>query len=350
EEEEGEGVSGEDLDAHLAELVDDQKMDERTEAVDRVLEKHQELMEEDDQKLEELHKRAVQGELRRKRKKNGLGMDDSDDEDEEEDSKLQRLRKKMKSKTERGDIQELASSEDTAAFAKIYQSGLADDEIIETRPLDLEREFRTSQDSEDEDEDVVMSDGQEYERGDRDEGSEAEDEDEEDVDVTKGKFVTYKEIQREVRKIKEQPQEVDYNGSSWIDEQIDGSDGNEDSLLKVSLVKNSSTKTVTNAVRSEWDSIMLGGSRRKENAKDVHRSRQWAKQESRKMHGLTGRKVGGIAVTGHGNKTKTGGGSLRSKASVNGSVSATALSNSVGKKPLKTEGSVLARIGRRDIE
>jgi len=66
-----------------------------------------ELMEEDDQKLEELHKRAVQGELRRKRKKNGLGMDDSDDEDEEEDSKLQRLRKKMKSKTERGDIQEL---------------------------------------------------------------------------------------------------------------------------------------------------------------------------------------------------------------------------------------------------
>ena len=174
-------------------------------------------------------------------------------------------------------------------------------------------------------------------------------------------------------------QEVDYNGSSWIDEQIDGSDGNEDSLLKVSLVKNSSRKTVTNAVRSEWDSIMLGvsiflieppkrfhwpcqpckhslisrtlqGSRRKENAKDVHRSRQWAKQESRKMHGLTGRKVGGIAVTGHGNKTKTGGGSLRSKASVNGSVSATALSNSVGKKPLMTEGSVLARIGRRDIE
>ena len=53
-------------------------------------------------------------------------------------------------------------------------------------------------------------------------------------------------------------QEVDYNGSSWIDEQIDGSDGNEDSLLKVSLVKNSSRKTVTNAVRSEWDSIMLG--------------------------------------------------------------------------------------------
>lgn len=41
EEEEGDEMLGEDWDAHLAELVDDQKMDEKTEAVDRVLEKHQ---------------------------------------------------------------------------------------------------------------------------------------------------------------------------------------------------------------------------------------------------------------------------------------------------------------------
>jgi mediator of replication checkpoint protein 1 len=39
--EEGEGVNGEDLDAPLAELVDDQKMDEEVEAADRVMEKHQ---------------------------------------------------------------------------------------------------------------------------------------------------------------------------------------------------------------------------------------------------------------------------------------------------------------------
>ena len=41
DEEEGEEMLGEDWDAHLAELVDDQKMDEKTEGVDRVLEKHQ---------------------------------------------------------------------------------------------------------------------------------------------------------------------------------------------------------------------------------------------------------------------------------------------------------------------
>jgi len=160
-------------------------------------------------------------------------------------------------------------------------------------------------------------------------------------------------------------QEVNYNSSSWIDEQIDGPDGNEGSLLKVSLITNSSKKNVL-PIKSEWDSIMLGvsisliqpvnfanfmrlqGSRRKENAEDVARSRQWAKEESRKIHGLTGRKVGGIAVTGYGNKTKAGGGSLRSKTSVGNSVATPG--NGAGKKSLKAEDSVLARIGRRDIE
>jgi len=96
--------------------------------------------------------------------------------------------------------------------------------------------------------------------------------------------------------------------------------------------------------------VHLQGSRRKDNAKDVARSRQWAKEESRKIHGLTGRKVGGIAVTGYGNKAKIGGGSLRSKTSVGNSVSVAASANGAGKKSLKAEDSVLARIGRRDIE
>jgi hypothetical protein len=41
EDEEEEIALGEDLDAPLAELVDDRKMDEETEAMDRVMEKHQ---------------------------------------------------------------------------------------------------------------------------------------------------------------------------------------------------------------------------------------------------------------------------------------------------------------------
>jgi len=75
--------------------------------------------------------------------------------------------------------------------------------MIETRPLDLEHEFNTSDNSEDED--IAMSDGQEYERKAREQGSEAESEDEEDVNK-KQSFITYREIQQEVRRIKEQPQ------------------------------------------------------------------------------------------------------------------------------------------------
>jgi len=97
----------------------------------------------------------------------------------------------------------LASSEDTAGFAKIYQNGLVDEEMIETRPLDLKHEFNTNYNPEDED--IAMSDGQEYEREDREEGSEAESEDEEDVNKNRS-FISYREIQQEVRRIREQPQ------------------------------------------------------------------------------------------------------------------------------------------------
>jgi len=90
----------------------------------------------------------------------------------------------------------------------------------------------------------------------------------------------------------------------------------------------------------------LGSFRRKENEKDVERARAWAKNEARMKTGSTGRLVGGIAVTGHGNRAKNGGGSLRSKASL-GSVSADSSSNLSGKKPLKAEGSVLAGIAKR---
>jgi len=57
-------------------------------------------------------------------------------------------------------------------------------------------------------------------------------------------------------------------------------------------------------------------------------------------------------VTGYGNKTKTGGGLLRSKISEGNcnSVSVAASANGAGKRSLKAEDSVLARIGRRDIE
>lgn len=91
---------------------------------------------------------------------------------------------------------------------------------------------------------------------------------------------------------------------------------------------------------------LQGGIRRKENEKDLERSRTWAKNETRNMTGSTGRVVGGIAVTGHGNKAESGRGSLRSKGSL-ASASSVSSSKLGGKKPLKPEGSVLAGIAKR---
>jgi mediator of replication checkpoint protein 1 len=70
------------------------------------------------------------------------------------------------------------------------------------------------------------------------------------------------------------------------------------------------------------------------------------------MTGSTGRLVGGIAVTGHGNRAKNGGGSLRSKgslASVSTALPATSSSDR-DKKSLKAESSVLARVTKRTFE
>lgn len=94
----------------------------------------------------------------------------------------------------------------------------------------------------------------------------------------------------------------------------------------------------------------LQGLRRKENSNDIDRLRAWAKAESRNMTGSTGRRVGGIAVTGHGLKTKNGGGSLRSKGSVTSTGSSASSSGLGGKKSLKAEGSVLAGLGKRKFQ
>ncbi|KXN87951.1 hypothetical protein AN958_07961 [Leucoagaricus sp. SymC.cos] len=343
---EAEGTAGEDLDAPLKELVDDQKMDEETEAVDKVMEKHQELMEKDEEEALKFHQGVAQGEWRRKRK-NRFGLDDSEEEDEE-DERARRIRRKMREKAERGDIKELAANEKTAAFANVYQNGLVDDELIETRPLDLDLDFRS--DREPRDEDVLMGDSQEtlWEDGAEPNGDEeAED-----------SYVTYKEIQAKARDINEQPEDMnvpDYEDVSWIDQQeVDEGDSLKVQVVTVhpkkSAVPTTSTSFNTAKPVAEWESFMLGGARRKENEKDVARSRAWAKSEARNMTGSTGRLVGGIAITGLGNKAKNGGGSLRSKGSSVSTLSSASSSSSASKKTVKPEGSVLAGLGKRTFQ
>ncbi|KAF7776301.1 hypothetical protein Agabi119p4_4694 [Agaricus bisporus var. burnettii] len=330
-EDDEEGENG-DLDATLTELVDDEKMDEDTAGADRVMEKHQELLEQDDEAALKFHQGVVQGELRKKRK-NRFGLEDSDDE-EEEDDRARRIRRKMKEKVERGDIQELAANEKTAAFANIYQSGLVDDEPIEVRPLEFDFEYQKDGTPGD---DVFEND----ENEDRDASSLTEAESD-----NKRQYVTYKDIQAEVQKLKEQPEPdiQNYADVSWIDERDEEMDLDP---VNVHIVPSHVEKTaaITSIAKpiAEWDPFMKGGIRRKENEKDLERARAWAKNETRNMTGSTGRVVGGIAVTALGARVKDGGGSLRSKAS--GSSISASLGD--GKKSLRAENSVLAGIAKR---
>lgn len=362
---------------------------------------YRELLEQDDEAALKFHQGVVQGELRKKRK-NRFGLEDSDDE-EEEDDRARRIRRKMKEKVERGDIQELgmiasisvnfhlpishlAANEKTAAFANIYQSGLVDDEPIEVRPLEFDFEYQKDGTPGD---DVFEND----ENEDRDASSLTEAESD-----NKRQYVTYKDIQAEVQKLKEQPEVTfsvfysidlflinelyeqpdiqNYADVSWIDERDEEMDLDP---VNVHIVPSHVEKTaaITSIAKpiAEWDPFMKvciyssfiylplsatfhvvdhlineslfvvlqGGIRRKENEKDLERARAWAKNETRNMTGSTGRVVGGIAVTALGARVKDGGGSLRSKAS--GSSISASLGD--GKKSLRAENSVLAGIAKR---
>ncbi|KAJ8697936.1 hypothetical protein PTI98_004702 [Pleurotus ostreatus] len=92
-------------DTTLVEMMDDKDMDAEVVAADRVLEKFQEHVLEDDEKLQKLHQDAVDGKLRNKRR-NRIDLDGSDDEsDEDADAIRRRLHKRPK--TDRNDIQAL---------------------------------------------------------------------------------------------------------------------------------------------------------------------------------------------------------------------------------------------------
>jgi mediator of replication checkpoint protein 1 len=117
---------GEHLDENLASLVDDQHMDEDTEAVDKVMERYQEDAAADDQKLYQYHYDAAHGGMRKKRRKNGVGMDDSDDEDDSDEERNRKLRRGMykKLRTNRQDMNALG---ETFTFFRhfVYRSYLS---------------------------------------------------------------------------------------------------------------------------------------------------------------------------------------------------------------------------------
>ncbi|KAH9024774.1 hypothetical protein EDB84DRAFT_1615168 [Lactarius hengduanensis] len=121
-----------DVDGVVKDLVDDAQMDESALAKSKVLEKHLEQQNEDDERLEKEVNDVVAGKRRTRRRRGGagglLGSDASDDEssdDEEARALRQRLAKKRR--VEGDTLDALARDPATAPFHATYQMGLVDD-------------------------------------------------------------------------------------------------------------------------------------------------------------------------------------------------------------------------------
>ncbi|KAF8665746.1 hypothetical protein AX16_000194 [Volvariella volvacea WC 439] len=344
---------GEDLDKTLEELVDDQAMDETTLAAERVIEKFKEQEEQEDQEIEKLHQAAVHGELRRKRRNNGLGLDDSDD-DSDEDERNRRIRSKMykKQKIDRDNIKALGESEETKSFYKVYEHDLMDD--------DMELEYLRQPEQ-----DVVMDNANQSTQ--EEHNSQAVDDEEEEERFNSEKYITRDEIVRRVRELGQQPQDeneepLNPHDVSWIDDDMSADDTEGPHVRIKEMPTNRPGRRFINGrdsglarqqgIETESPADLIG--RPGVSADDVEEERNrarlqsWAKAESRsRVAGTTGRSVGGAAITGHvtaQSRAKQGGGSFHSGPAKSSTQDADEKPQS---RPLKAMPSVLAGVSDR---
>ncbi|KAF4574667.1 hypothetical protein EYR36_006017 [Pleurotus pulmonarius] len=314
EEEEEEGLEA---DKTLVEMMDDKDMDEEVVAADRVLEKFQEHVLEDDEKLQKLHQDAVDGKLRNKRR-NRIDLDGSDDEsDEDADAIRRRLHKRPK--TDRNDIQALGKAEETKAFFNTYQDDLVDNDQALW---------------------VGMSQEDPARPGEAPDESDRSDDEDEDGEERPQQVVSTHEIRRQVLERLDEGdiETINVNDVSWIDGRDDDDETSGNVNVRVKDV-NAHAKSGGAAFKKKaWMDVDLDldvetmqsrGSTAARGARALHgsassadfnadshinnggggeggqdpgakRLEQWAKNERRSGRlESTGRSVGGAAVTGH---------------------------------------------------
>ncbi|GJJ07572.1 hypothetical protein Clacol_001775 [Clathrus columnatus] len=141
-------AENEDQDAIVEGLVDDAELDEKTMAIDLVLEKHKEFEAQDDAAVTKLHQDAIEGKLRAKRKNKGLEFDDSESEDEDRRPKHFLKKRRIEGDT----LDACAQNPETRPFFNVYQQSLLDDEDqLDMEPLEKESREDTSEDGDDDD-------------------------------------------------------------------------------------------------------------------------------------------------------------------------------------------------------
>ncbi|TFK43271.1 hypothetical protein BDQ12DRAFT_661965 [Crucibulum laeve] len=319
------------LDQNLETLVDDQELDEEAVAQDLVIEKFKEHELQDDAALEKLHQAAIQGELRKKRKHNGIDLGDSD-EDSDEEERNRRIRNKMKKpRVDRDTIRSLATNEQTRAFYEAYKHGVDDEDDSFAYLQQSESQVQQQQD-------VVMGNVEE------------EQQDVDDDEDDERRYVSKAEIDRQVRELAqngdiEEEEPVDMYDVSWIEAQSEDEDG---VLVKTVSTKarkpGAHTHTVVDSMELENDLSTRNSSAALGEAHTTQ-LKKWSKLEGRSHNGGTARRGEGSAVTGHGKaKAKIGGGTLRNASASALSASASGRSSSMNR--LKAAPSILAGLKR----
>lgn len=308
-----------DADGVIKDLVDDVQMDESALAKSRVLEKHLEQQNEDDERLEKEMHDVVVGKRRTRRRRGGagglLGSDASDDESsDDEEARALRRRLAKKRRVEGDTLDALARDPATAPFHATYQMGLVDNAD----------EFAHLDRDEGEDGDGGGGGVQEEDQG-RDEDGDGEDEGrggdadaDEDVEMaapsSAGKEeISAAEVRRALQNIARGEQEYhafDQEDVSWMDQDPDEEATTLRTRVRVASSVPHKVPLPAQSIPADADMDVLSLRRihadEQNDAAYAQRMKRWANDEgasSRHHHthrSGTGTAAGaGAAVTGH---------------------------------------------------
>ncbi|KAH8118471.1 MRC1-like domain-containing protein [Phellopilus nigrolimitatus] len=117
-----------DPDAVVEGLVDDAVMDPEQIAREKVIEKVNEQLDQDDAALQKYHQAAIEGKFRGKRRGGGIALDDSDSDEEDEDARRLRLRMHKKRRIEGDTLEDLSKDVKSRVYYEAYQKDVQEDD------------------------------------------------------------------------------------------------------------------------------------------------------------------------------------------------------------------------------
>jgi mediator of replication checkpoint protein 1 len=258
----------------------------------------------------------VEGKLRKKRRQGNIGFDDSD-EDEDEDEKAARIRRKIAKKRRIGeDLDKFGENEKTRPFLEAYKKTFEDDDD-EFGYLMVEDNANAT----------ALKPSFEV--------------DDYESDEAEPRVISSREIQNQILRAAQEGKlrqdTMNPHDTSWIDKE-------HDELGDVPM----EVKDVLRPVARRQD-----GSEPASSSRGFDRERlqgqSWLKSMNQSTRGGTGRSGLMSAVTGHGKKAKSGGGSLRQPGNKSTLATSSVSAGPARGKPAKAS-SLLVGLQRRGFE